>query len=188
MPLSRSVVCVGSAGCGKTCLLCRLVENLFYDNRQATIGVDRLQRSVTTDSGSELTLDFLDTAGLERFRSISTAYVRTGHVILLCYDESDRASFNELKSGWLETVQTLVPKTPRIIVATKSDLTRDVAVEEGMSLAERVEAPFVETSAKSGLGGDALIAAIVKIVCPEEVCDVDEGELKVAESSKQTCC
>ena len=44
-----------------------------------------------------------DTAGHERFRTITTSYVRGSEGILLVYDVTDRNSFESI-SSWMEQI------------------------------------------------------------------------------------
>ena len=49
-------------------------------------------------------LEIWDTAGQERFRTITTAYFRGAHGIMLVYDVTDQRSFENILS-WMSQIQ-----------------------------------------------------------------------------------
>jgi Ras-related protein Rab-1A len=62
---------IGQSCCGKTSMLLRFTDNIFYENNyQCTIGVDFKVKRVKVD-GKRVKLQIWDTAGQERFRSIA---------------------------------------------------------------------------------------------------------------------
>ena len=78
---------------GKSCLLLRFSEDQFTSSFITTIGIDFKIRTVELD-GKRVKLQIWDTAGQERFRTITNAYYRGAHGILLTYDVTDEGSFN----------------------------------------------------------------------------------------------
>lgn len=115
-------------------------------------------------------LQVWDTGGAERFRRITTAYLRGAVGILLVYDITSRHSFNTM-GGWLKEVQlhqnskdeeegrqfAAQNGTVITLVGNKTDLDhrREVIYEEGRQFAaQNGLAGFFETSAKTGHGVD----------------------------------
>ena len=63
-----------------------------------------------------------DTAGQERFRTITVSYYRNTMGILLVYDITMRATFDNLR-GWLKQIQQQAdPRVNKILVGNKCDL------------------------------------------------------------------
>ena len=79
------LVIVGDTGVGKSSLLLRFADNQFYENYLATIGVDFRFKTMNID-GKLVKFQIWDTAGQERFRTITSAYYKGSHGILLVYD------------------------------------------------------------------------------------------------------
>jgi Ras-related protein Rab-1A len=77
-----------------------------------------------------------DTAGQDRFRTITSSYYRGADGIIIVYDLTDRQSFDNVKN-WLEEIEKYVEeKTKKYIVGNKNDLEerRQVKAEEAQSL------------------------------------------------------
>lgn len=71
-----SVVLIGESGVGKSNLLSRFTKNEFNHDSRTTIGVEFSTRTVQLN---HLTIkaQIWDTAGLERYRAITSAWVHT---------------------------------------------------------------------------------------------------------------
>ena len=98
-------------------------------------------------------LQVWDTAGPERFRTITQACYRGAGGFLLVYDVTDRQSFESIRSWWIKDVTQHAPETAlKILIANKCDMgeKRVVSTEEGQKLADELDIQFYETSAKSG--------------------------------------
>ena len=86
-----------------------------------------------------------DTAGQEKFKTITAAYYKGAHGLMLVYDVTDRASFNDIQN-WLMEVEKYAPEgVPKILVGNKSDLQseREVSFEEGKSFAAAMGMEFI---------------------------------------------
>jgi len=99
-------------------------------------------------------LEVLDTAGEEEYSAMREQYMRASHGFLLVYSITRRQSFDEL-ARYFEQIQRVkdVEYFPGVLIGNKIDLEteRQVSLEEGQQLAERLELAFFETSAKSGM-------------------------------------
>ncbi|OHT17392.1 Ras family protein [Tritrichomonas foetus] len=142
------IVVVGASGVGKTAIVQRLVEDVFSNDKASTIGVEFTCYS--TKIGDEtVKLNIWDTAGQEKFRSVSRAYFRNAVGALLVFSYTDQTSFEELDS-WLNDLQVLsIPNAVILLVGNKTDLTdsRTVSAGDAEAYAERNGIDFIETSA-----------------------------------------
>lgn len=75
----------------------------------------------------------MDTAGLERFKTITSSYYKGAHGIILVYDITDRESFSGIQNWMAEVEKYANDNVTRILVGNKSDLesSRAVSFEEG---------------------------------------------------------
>uniref|UniRef100_A0A0V0JBS9 GTP-binding protein YPTM2 n=1 Tax=Schistocephalus solidus TaxID=70667 RepID=A0A0V0JBS9_SCHSO len=140
---------IGDSGVGKSCLLLRFADDVYTDNFISTIGVDFKIRTVELD-GYHVKLQIWDTAGQERFRTITAAYYRGAHGIIIVYDVTDEESFKNVEE-WLNEIKRYGRSDVfKLLVGNKSDLTanRRVATETGQAFASEAGMPFLETSAK----------------------------------------
>ena len=99
---------------------------------------------------NKVKLQIWDTAGQERFRTITSAYYRGADGIIMVYDVTNQESFNHV-ADWLTEVNRYASEgTCKLLVGNKSDRSdRIVSAEEARDYAERLEIPFLETSAKN---------------------------------------
>ncbi|XP_059887503.1 ras-related protein Rab-26 isoform X6 [Delphinus delphis] len=144
------VMLVGDSGVGKTCLLVRFKDGAFLAGTFiSTVGID---------------FRIWDTAGQERFRSVTHAYYRDAHALLLLYDVTNKASFNSIQA-WLTEIQEYAQHdVVLMLLGNKVDSAQERVVkrEDGEKLAKEYGLPFMETSAKMGLNVDLAFMAIAK--------------------------
>ena len=70
-----------------------------------------------------------DTAGQERFRTITSSYYRGAHGIIVVYDCTDQESFNNVKQ-WLEEIERYAcENVNKLLVGNKCDLTTKKVVD-----------------------------------------------------------
>ena len=119
----------------------------------STIGIDSSTKTISTERGKAV-LQIWDTAGQEKFRSISHSYIRNADAIILVYDVTSEETFDHV-STWMEAIQGLARQgLPVILVGNKIDMEneRKISTEEGQKLAEKYKILFKEASAMSGNG------------------------------------
>ena len=103
---------------------------------------------------------FWDTAGQELFHSITHNYYKKSDGVVLCYDISNKRSF-ERADFWAKEIRNHCREnTPVLLLGNKSDLReiREVKEEEGVYFAKSKELYFMETSAKTNEGGGVDVA------------------------------
>lgn len=149
--LRVKMVLLGSSGVGKSSLATRFVKGEFKDC-QPTVGC-AYQTHVLNVNGARLRFEIWDTAGQEKYHSVTPLYYRGAHAALLVYDISKRETFTRAQL-WLKELekQTIPDSTVVWLVGNKADLAqnRQVSAQEGQSLAEDRGLGFTETSALSG--------------------------------------
>lgn len=96
-----------------------------------------------------------DTAGQERYQTLTPSYYRGGQGIILVYDVSDRESFRKVEN-WLEELGAHNNKqnAVKMLVGNKIDKAVDRVVlrDEGLKCAKRHKMLFIECSAKTSEG------------------------------------
>ncbi|XP_012692012.2 ras and EF-hand domain-containing protein-like isoform X1 [Clupea harengus] len=119
-PMYRLVL-AGDVGSGKSSFLLRLSQHQFKEDMQSTVGVDCKMKRMLVD-GKRMALQIWDTAGHERFHSISGSYFRKAHGILLLYDITSEQSFLNIPQ-WLEQIEAYTgTSVPICLVGNKVDL------------------------------------------------------------------
>uniref|UniRef100_A0A3P8XWV5 Ras-related protein Rab-17 n=1 Tax=Esox lucius TaxID=8010 RepID=A0A3P8XWV5_ESOLU len=159
--LRVKMVLLGSTGVGKSSLALRFSKNDFKES-SPTVGCAYLTQVVCL-SDVTLRLEIWDTAGQEKYHSVTPLYYRGAHVALVVYDISKRESFIRAQLWLRELQQHYVPgSTVMVLVGNKCDLSdiRQVTLQEGNRLAIDRGLLFMETSAKSGNQVSELLLAI----------------------------
>jgi GTPase SAR1 family protein len=93
-----------------------------------TIGVEFASRIVKLGTGSRrrrIKLQLWDTAGTERFRSVSRSYYRGAAGAILIYDVASYVSFSSLPTFLMDARALASPNLSVILAGNKSDLASD---------------------------------------------------------------
>ena len=126
-----NVCLLGEGHVGKTCIVTKYTKNIFDDNTLMTVGVDNCMDSVTFD-GNEYKIKIFDTAGQERYRSVSTNLISLSDGFFVVYAVDDRKSF-ECIDKWINSIEEKcnLKNKVLILVGNKNDLVkREVTKEE----------------------------------------------------------
>ncbi|KAJ5072770.1 ras-related protein rabd2a-like [Anaeramoeba ignava] len=169
---------IGDYGVGKTKILIRFSDNEFGDFPLSTIGVQFKIKTIEIE-GKIIKLQLWDTSGQERFRALTPSYYRGVHGIFLVYDITNQDSFNNIKTRWIEDINKYANENIQIIlIGNKNDLEekRIISKEEGKELADKLQIPFYEVSAKNNINiDDAFYHLTTNIL---ENIDEDENIIK----------
>lgn len=141
---------IGDSHVGKSSLLMKYIDNDFDDDFNTTIGVDFRIKQVDIDD-KIVKLQIWDSAGQDRFKTITTLYYKNCHGIMIVFDLTDRKSFDNVKM-WLKEIEKYcnIENVPKILVGNKNDLDeyRKISFEEIIEFANSIDIKYVETSAK----------------------------------------
>mmetsp|Transcript_32153 Transcript_32153/g.44587 ORF Transcript_32153/g.44587 Transcript_32153/m.44587 type:complete len:265 (-) Transcript_32153:184-978(-) len=166
--LTDKVVVVGDQNVGKTCLVLRYCEDTFWDNYKATIGVDFMwQRYLIQQVG--FTLHLWDTAGQEKFRSLSQAYYRGARACIAAFDLGNPESLNNCKH-WVDEVRSENQASVKdddfsvFLVGCKADTYPVVDNSEALKMANDLEAEYFQVSAKTEVGVKELFERVAVVL------------------------
>uniref|UniRef100_A0A673AM86 small monomeric GTPase n=1 Tax=Sphaeramia orbicularis TaxID=375764 RepID=A0A673AM86_9TELE len=189
-------ILVGDSGVGKTSLLVQFDQGKFIPGSfSATVGIG------FTPTGTRCTAVFIslfqiwDTAGQERFRSVTHAYYRDAHALLLLYDITSKSSFDNIRAWLTEIHEYAQSDVVIMLLGNKADMSSDRAIrrDEGERLAREYSVPFMETSAKTGVNVDLAFTAVAKELKHRAVQHPSEPKFQIheyieAQKEKSGCC
>ncbi|KAI9372010.1 P-loop containing nucleoside triphosphate hydrolase protein [Aspergillus egyptiacus] len=122
------VILLGPSGAGKSCVLHRFVKNEWRVLSSQTIGVEFSSRIIKLGTGPRRTrikLQLWDTAGTERFRSVSRSYYRGAAGAILIYDIASHASFRSLPTFLMDARALASPNLTVLLAGNKADITQE---------------------------------------------------------------
>ena len=148
-----NVCLLGEGKVGKTSIVSVYNGNTFDENTLVTIGLDHFIDTVNFD-GIDYKIKIFDTAGQERYRSISTNTIQISDGFMIVYAVNDKKSF-ELIDYWINVIEEKcdIKNKILILVGNKIDLEkREVTNEEGVNYSKGKNMKYFEVSAKTGFG------------------------------------
>ena len=154
---------LGNSMVGKSSLIARFIENKFFNSYISTIGIDFFKKKVEIGD-NEIDLQIYDSAGQEKYKSISKQYYHNSEGILLVFDLTSQESFVAL-DDWIEDLEKVEKDLPIILVGNKSDLDgRDVSEEEINKIIHDKKFEYFETSALNGSNVNEAFLKLTELV------------------------
>ena len=171
--LKLKLLLIGDTSVGKTSMILKYTDNKFPQTHIATIGVEYKSKTIYTDK-YKITLNIWDTSGQERFKSITKNFFRNTNGVLFVYDITSYKSFSNIKN-WMKDSE-MYEKFDSIICGNKVDLDslREVQFETLKEFGLKQKIPYIETSAKDGVG----INEAFKMITEEIIKGRSDEELK----------
>ena len=144
---------LGESQVGKTCMLTCLKNGKFQDEGISTIGLDSyIDEAVLY--GKKYKFKIFDTAGQERFRSVSKNTIKFSDGFMIIFSVINRESFLKIEE-WIDCIKSEVDISTKSIflIGNKIDLPNRVILnEEAYEYAKTNKIKYFETSAKTGHG------------------------------------
>ena len=161
---------IGDSSTGKTSLIVQFTSSTFDENMTMTVGIDYFMKDVKCNDGNTYKIKIMDTAGQEQYHSMTLHMLKLCKGILLVYSITDKNSFDNLESKWINEINEFINinNIPIVLVGNKKDLENDREVDEqsGRDFADKYNLNFFETSSKTGenvnLAFEELVNEVVK--------------------------
>ncbi|CAL1527058.1 unnamed protein product, partial [Lymnaea stagnalis] len=147
------LICIGSSGTEKTCLIKHFCDSKFNSGYQATVGVD-YGFKVQHLNGIDLRVHLWDLSGSSEYFEVRNELYPKTDGIFIVYDITNSASFESL-DYWLKEISKYSTTRPVIfIVGNKIDLQqkRAITLVDGKTFAHNNKCGYFETSALTGEG------------------------------------
>ena len=168
------IIIIGDLSSGKTNIISRYISNKFIQDSQPTIGVEMFSKEFKINEDTVIA-QIWDTAGQEKYYTLTSSYYKGAKGALIVYDVSQRNTFLKVEKFVNDLKENCDKRVYTILVGNKIDLeeNRTVSTEEGKNLANKLKMGFYEVSAKDGTGINNLFQKIVN-----EVYDKNNREFK----------
>ncbi|OTA55222.1 ras-domain-containing protein [Hypoxylon sp. EC38] len=175
---SKKIVVVGDGGCGKTCLLISYSQGYFPEKYVPTVFENYITYPTHQPSGKTVELALWDTAGQEEYDRLRPLSYPETDLIFVCFAIDCPNSLDNVLDKWYPEVLHFCPYTPLILVGLKSDLRHKktciemlktqgltpVSSEQGMTVAKKMGAQYMECSSKEMTGVDEIFDRAIQTV------------------------
>jgi small GTP-binding protein len=153
------IIMVGSINVGKTSLVTKYATGKKPMRKDSTKTATYVNK-IKTVNGIKFEIKLWDTAGQEKYKSLTKLFIKDAKIAILVYSIDDEESFNDL-DDWLKLIKSVNDDTVIYGVAgNKSDLSSDqiISDEKGQEYAKSIGAEWRSTSAVTeGQGIDNFI-------------------------------
>ena len=206
-PPCCKVVLLGDSGVGKTCIISRYISGAFDQNTPTTNGASYASKILEFPKlNKKISLDIWDTAGQEKYKSLTKFFYKDAAVAILVYDITQKDTFESMKKYWYQQLQEFGSKKIILgIAGNKCDMyeREEVTENDAKEFAESKGAFFEITSAKNNTGiNELFMNAANRFVDPnykgnpdeeKEQSEQGEGTIKLEENDnkkekKKGCC
>jgi small GTP-binding protein len=153
------IVFTGDPSVGKTSIIRRFCENKFDEiGPMSTVMVGYNNKKLKIDPYTEVEMKIWDTAGQEKYRSMTRGYLRDSNGIFIVFDLSKKKSFDSLQS-WLDEINNadISKNCVKILIGNKSDFKeKEVDENTAKKFAEENNMKFLSVSAKKGINIESM--------------------------------
>ena len=120
--LKYKIVLAGSMGVGKSSLITRFCDNIFYERTKATIGVEFRKKVVKLDNKINIEITIWDFGGEERYRVLFPSYCNGASAALILYDTTNEESLDDIKN-WVKIIDgNALENVIKVLIGNKIDL------------------------------------------------------------------
>ena len=159
--LEFRIITVGDSGVGKTSIIRRYVHSIYDDDSLSTIGVSFSYKEVVRGK-DKIKLKLVDTAGQEKFKSLTKSYFKNTDVVLFVFALDDKISFNNIKE-WIELFiqnNSRDKEVLKYLVGNKNDLNSEIEQKLIDDFANENQFKYISTSAKDNISINELFEKI----------------------------
>ena len=178
------VVLMGDASVGKTSLIHGIVENRFIPFVATTTGAAVFHYTQTNHQYPDI--DFWDTAGMEKFKSLNSVFFRNSVAALIVFDLTNKLSFENVESWCDEFIEKSSESRVLLLVGNKNECEAVIAEDDIRQLAQKRKLEYFSVSAKTGNGVELLLESLSRKL--PKVNSVTTTYFQEEEKPNKGCC
>ena len=180
-----SILTVGETQVGKTSLILRFIDRVFYYDTKTTIGVDFKVKRINLLNKNVL-VKIWDSAGQERFKTVTRQYYKNAEGVMLIYDVTSQKSFSMIEEWFKSIIENKRKGAQVILIGNKKDMVnRVISAEQGESLAKKFEIKYYETSALSGENVDQVFEELAENILKIKLNTEEEESISLSYNSER---
>ncbi len=142
-------ILLGEHGVGKTNLINAAIGQNFQEDTKVTITCNYVSKKYNIN-GKNYIMKIWDTAGLEKYRSLTKLFYKNSNIVIFVYDITRQKTFDELEFWTNELQKSIDNFYVKAIVGNKTDLFENEQVDEEVAkdYAKNKRSSFKLVSAK----------------------------------------
>ena len=147
------IILLGDTGVGKSSIIRRYHEDTFEGDTISTFNANYIEKELIIKK-KRVILEIWDTAGQEKFNSMTKLFVKNSKIIILVYNVTSLKSFEAL-NYWYDFIEKELGENIILgLAGNKTDLIfeegyeEEVSSEKGKEFARKINASFALISAK----------------------------------------
>ena len=195
------MILLGDCGVGKTNIISRYLRNEYKETTMTTSGANYAMKKINI-KGTTYQINIWDTAGQEKYNSVTKMFLQDSQILLLCYSITDHKSFEHLEYWYKLATDIIGTNIVLGVAGNKSDLyeREQVKDSDGERFAKEHKALFKLVSAKTNKEGidnlfDLLFKRYINIKNGNNINDEEdissvklENKNKNSQTTKNLCC
>ena len=125
------IISIGNSGVGKTSIIKRFVYKTYEPDKSSTVGLNFAFKDIILKNGIKVKLKIIDTAGEEKFRSLSKSFFKNAEGVFFVFGMDDLNSFTDINE-WIKIFNNNNSESniPKFLLGNKSDLNEKIITDE----------------------------------------------------------
>jgi len=152
---------IGDSSTGKTSILLRFIDDFFTEDTKSTIGVDFKLVSFELEPNIYAKMQIWDTCGSERFKSLTSSFIKTCNAFILIFDLTRINTFHNI-DNWIKIIKENTSPKFMILIGNKSDLINERKIDKKIiyDYCEKNLFNYMEISAKNNFNIEKLFKEV----------------------------
>ena len=152
---------IGDSSTGKTSILLRFIDDYFTEDTKSTIGVDFKLVSLELEPKIYAKMQIWDTCGSERFKSLTSSFIKTCSAFILIFDLTRKNTFHNI-DHWIKIIKENTSPKFMILIGNKSDLINERKIDKKIiyDYCEKNLFNYMEISAKNNVNIEKLFKEV----------------------------
>jgi len=152
---------IGDSSTGKTSILLRFIDDFFTEDTKSTIGVDFKLVSFELEPNIYAKMQIWDTCGSERFKSLTSSFIKTCNAFILIFDLTRINTFHNI-DNWIKIIKENTSPKFMILIGNKSDLINERKIDKKIiyDYCEKNLFNYMEISAKNNVNIEKLFKEV----------------------------
>ena len=167
------IIIIGDTSVGKTALLSKYLKGVFPTSPLATVATEFATKIIQIKEGGYIKAQIWDTAGQEKYKSITLHHYKKSVGGLIVYDITKKESFQHVKTWYDDLISKAEKGCIIALIGNKLDLVeknernREVSKEEAQAYADFNHMLFYETSALNGSNINDIFEELMQTIYTE---------------------